>query len=138
MLGGCRGSTGPSFAARDESLGRAISLISIRDQQADVAALAALSHRGSPPSAAPWAAPGPWNGWSASIGSEPLLLVTVRAPQTRSARRQRKRGHQSRPDRWQSGDYDETCGEGTTPGGTARRPHTRGEIEPDTRFANHN
>ncbi len=145
VLGGCRGSTGPSSRARDgRPWGSRFPLISVRDQvEADVAALAAL---GITEIAA--VVGGSMGGARALewIVSHPdrvraglLLAVGARATADQIGTQTTQIAAIKSDPNWQGGDYHET---GRTPDAglqIARRfAHLtyRGETELDTRFAN--
>jgi homoserine O-acetyltransferase/O-succinyltransferase len=145
VLGGCRGSTGPSSLARDgKPWGSRFPLISVRDQvEADVAALAAL---GITEVAA--VVGGSMGGaraleWIVShpdrVGSGLLLAVGARATADQVGTQSTQIAAIKADPNWQGGDYHDT---GLTPDAglrIARRfAHLtyRGEIELDTRFAN--
>ncbi len=147
MLGGCRGSTGPSSLARDgKPWGSRFPLISIRDQvQADVAALAALgitevaavvggSMGGA--RALEWVV-----GYPDRVRAGLLLAVGARATADQIGTQTTQIAAIKADPDWQSGDYHET---GRAPDAGLRLARRfahltyRGEIELDTRFANHN
>ncbi|MCV7257885.1 homoserine O-acetyltransferase MetX [Mycobacterium shimoidei] len=145
VLGGCRGSTGPSSLARDgKPWGSRFPLISVRDQvEADVAALAAL---GITEVAA--VVGGSMGGaraleWIVShpdaVGSALLLAVGARATADQIGTQSTQIAAIKADPNWQGGDY---YGTGRTPDAglqVARRiAHLtyRGEVELDTRFAN--
>ena len=145
VLGGCRGSTGPSSLARDgKPWGSRFPLISVRDQvEADVAALAAL---GITEVAA--VVGGSMGGaraleWIVShpdrVSSGLLLAVGARATADQIGTQSTQIAAIKADPNWLGGDYH----------GTGRTPDTglqiarriahltyRGEIELDTRFAN--
>jgi homoserine O-acetyltransferase len=145
VLGGCRGSTGPSSLARDgKPWGSRFPLVSVRDQvEADVAALRAL---GITEVAA--VVGGSMGGaraleWIVShpddVRSGLVLAVGARATADQIGTQSTQiAAIKSDPD-WQNGDYYDT---GRSPDGgmqIARRfAHLtyRGEVELDTRFAN--
>jgi homoserine O-acetyltransferase len=145
VLGGCRGSTGPSSLARDgKPWGSRFPLISVRDQvQADVAALAAL---GINRVAA--VVGGSMGGaraleWTVShpdqVSSALLLAVGARATADQIGTQSTQIAAIKADPHWQGGDYH---GTGRSPDvglQIARRfAHLtyRGETELDTRFAN--
>jgi homoserine O-acetyltransferase/O-succinyltransferase len=145
VLGGCRGSTGPSSLARDgKPWGSRFPLISVRDQvEADVAALAAL---GITEVAA--VVGGSMGGaraleWIVSypdrVRSALLLAVGARATADQIGTQATQIAAIKADPNWQGGDYYET---GCTPDAgltIARRfAHLtyRGELELDTRFSN--
>lgn len=145
VLGGCRGSTGPSSLARDgKPWGSRFPLISVRDQvEADVAALTAL---GITEVAA--VVGGSMGGaraleWMVShpdaVRSGLLLAVGARATADQIGTQCTQIAAIKADPNWQSGDYH---GTGRTPEAglqVARRfAHLtyRGEVELDTRFAN--
>lgn len=145
VLGGCRGSTGPSSLARDgKPWGSRFPLISVRDQvEADVAALAALginevaavvggSMGGA--RALEWVVSHPDR-----VGSGLLLAVGARATADQIGTQSTQVAVIKADPDWQGGDYYDT---GRSPDAglqIARRfAHLtyRGEVELDTRFAN--
>ena len=145
VLGGCRGSTGPSSLARDgKPWGSRFPLISVRDQvAADVAALAALginrvaavvggSMGGA--RAVEWIV-----GQADRVRAGLLLAVGARATADQIGTQTTQIAAIKADPNWQDGDYYET---GRAPGTgltIARRfAHLtyRGEAELDTRFAN--
>jgi homoserine O-acetyltransferase/O-succinyltransferase len=147
VLGGCRGSTGPSSLARDgKPWGSRFPLISVRDQvQADVAALAALgidqvaavvggSMGGA--RALEWVV-----GHPDRVRAGLLLAVGARATADQIGTQTTQIAAIKADPGWQGGDYHDT---GRTPDAgltIARRfAHLtyRGEVELDTRFANDN
>jgi homoserine O-acetyltransferase/O-succinyltransferase len=145
VLGGCRGSTGPSSLARDgKPWGSRFPLISVRDQvEADVAALAAL---GITEVAA--VVGGSMGGaraleWILSypdrVRSALLLAVGARATADQIGTQATQIAAIKADPNWRGGDYHDT---GRTPDAglkIARRfAHLtyRGEVELDTRFAN--
>ncbi|MBO0864761.1 MAG: homoserine O-acetyltransferase [Mycobacterium sp.] len=145
VLGGCRGSTGPSSLARDgKPWGSRFPLISVRDQvEADVAALAAL---GITEVAA--VVGGSMGGaraleWIVShpdrVSSGLLLAVGARATADQIGTQSTQIAAIKADPNWLGGDYH---GTGRTPDAglqIARRiAHLtyRGELELDTRFAN--
>jgi homoserine O-acetyltransferase len=145
VLGGCRGSTGPSSLARDgKPWGSRFPLISVRDQvEADVAALAA---QGITEVAA--VVGGSMGGaraleWIVShpdrVSSGLLLAVGARATADQIGTQSTQIAAIKADPNWLGGDYH---GTGRTPNNglqIARRiAHLtyRGEIELDTRFAN--
>ncbi len=147
VLGGCRGSTGPSSLARDgKPWGSRFPLISVRDQvQADVAALAALgidqvaavvggSMGGA--RALEWVV-----GHPDRVRAGLLLAVGARATADQIGTQTTQIAAIKADPGWQGGDYHDT--ERTPDAGLtiARRfAHLtyRGEVELDTRFANDN
>jgi homoserine O-acetyltransferase len=145
VLGGCRGSTGPSSMASDgKPWGSRFPVISVRDQvEADVAALAAL---GITDVAAVLG--GSMGGaraleWMIShpdrVGAGLLLAVGARATADQIGTQCTQVAAIKADPNWQGGDYH---GTGRTPDAgleIARRfAHLtyRGEVELDTRFAN--
>jgi homoserine O-acetyltransferase len=145
VLGGCRGSTGPSSLARDgKPWGSRFPLISVRDQvEADVAALAAL---GITEVAA--VVGGSMGGaraleWIVShpdrVSSGLLLAVGARATADQVGTQSTQIAAIKADPNWQRGDYYDT---GRSPDAglrVARRfAHLtyRGEVELDVRFAN--
>jgi homoserine O-acetyltransferase len=145
VLGGCRGSTGPSSLARDgKPYGSRFPLISVRDQvEADVAALAALgitevaavvggSMGGA--RALEWIV-----GHSDRVQAGLLLAVGARATADQIGTQSTQIAAIKADPNWQGGDYYET---GRAPDDglkIARRfAHLtyRGEVELDTRFSN--
>ena len=145
VLGGCRGSTGPSSPGRDgRALGAKFPLITVRDQvEADVAALAAL---GITDVAA--VVGGSMGGaraleWVVShpdrVGAALLLAVGARATADQIGTQSTQVAAIKADPDWQGGDYYDS---GRAPDAgldIARRvAHLtyRGEIELDTRFAN--
>jgi len=145
VLGGCRGSTGPSSLARDgKPWGSRFPLISVRDQvEADVAALAALgitevaavvggSMGGA--RALEWMV-----GHPDRVASGLLLAVGARATADQIGTQTTQIAAIKADPNWQGGDY---YGTGRTPDAglqIARRiAHLtyRSEVELDTRFAN--
>jgi homoserine O-acetyltransferase len=145
VLGGCRGSTGPSSLARDgKPWGSRFPLISVRDQvEADVAALAALGI-----SEVAAVVGGSMGGaraleWVVShpdrVGSGLLLAVGARATADQIGTQSTQVAVIKADPNWQGGDYYDT---GRSPDAglqIARRfAHLtyRGEVELDTRFAN--
>jgi homoserine O-acetyltransferase len=145
VLGGCRGSTGPSSLARDgKPWGSRFPLISVRDQvEADVAALAAL---GITDVAA--VVGGSMGGaraleWIVShpdrVGSGLLLAVGARATADQVGTQSTQIAAIKADRNWQGGDYHHTGRTPETGLRVARRfAHLtyRGEVELDTRFAN--
>jgi homoserine O-acetyltransferase/O-succinyltransferase len=145
VLGGCRGSTGPSSLARDgKPWGSRFPLISVRDQvKADVAALAAL---GITEIAA--VVGGSMGGaraleWIVShpdrVGSGLLLAVGARATADQVGTQSTQIAAIKADRNWQGGDYHRTGRAPDTGLQLARRfAHLtyRGEVELDTRFAN--
>src|ERR1700694_3648548 len=145
VLGGCRGSTGPSSLARDgKPWGSRFPLVTVRDQvEADVAALEAL---GITEVAAVLG--GSMGGaraleWIVShpdrVRSGLLLAVGARATADQIGTQSTQiAAIKSDPD-WQNGDYYDTGRSPDTGMEIARRfAHLtyRGEVELDTRFAN--
>ena len=145
VLGGCRGSTGPSSLARDgKPWGSRFPLISVRDQvEADVAALAALGI-----SEVAAVVGGSMGGaraleWIVSypdrVGSALLLAVGARATADQIGTQATQIAAIKADPNWQGGDYYDT---GRSPDAglkIARRfAHLtyRGEVELDTRFSN--
>ena len=145
VLGGCRGSTGPSSLARDgKPWGSRFPLISVRDQvRADIAALAALgitevaavvggSMGGA--RALEWMV-----GHPDSVRSALVLAVGARATADQIGTQSTQIAAIKADPDWQGGDYHDT---GRCPDAglqIARRfAHLtyRGEAELDTRFAN--
>jgi homoserine O-acetyltransferase len=145
VLGGCRGSTGPSSLARDgKPWGSRFPLVSVRDQvSADITALAALgitevaavvggSMGGA--RALEWV-----TGHPDSVRSALVLAVGARATADQIGTQSTQIAAIKADPNWQGGDYHET---GRTPEAglqIARRfAHLtyRGEAELDTRFAN--
>ncbi len=145
VLGGCRGSTGPSSRARDgKPWGSRFPTITVRDQvQADIAALAALgidqvaavvggSMGGA--RALEWMV-----GHPDRVRAGLLLAVGARATGDQIGTQSTQIAAIKADPNWQGGDYHET---GRTPDAglaIARRfAHLtyRGEVELDTRFAN--
>jgi homoserine O-acetyltransferase len=145
VLGGCRGSTGPSSLAPDgKPWGSRFPLISVRDQvKADVAALAALgiteiaavvggSMGGA--RALEWIISHP-----SQVGSGLLLAVGARATADQIGTQSTQIAAIKADHNWQDGDYYHTGRIPETGLRVARRfAHLtyRGEIELDTRFAN--
>ncbi len=146
VLGGCRGSTGPSSLARDgKPWGSRFPLVSIRDQvSADIEALRALgisevaavvggSMGGA--RALEWIV-----GHPDSVRSALVLAVGARATADQIGTQSTQIAAIKADPDWQGGDYH---GSGRTPEAglqIARRfAHLtyRGEVELDTRFANH-
>ena len=145
VLGGCRGSTGPSSLARDgKPWGSRFPLITVRDQvEADIAALAALgitevaavvggSMGGA--RALEWMV-----GHADRVRAGLLLAVGARATADQIGTQTTQIAAIKADPNWQGGDYHDT---GLTPDAglaIARRfAHLtyRGEVELDTRFAN--
>ncbi len=145
VLGGCRGSTGPSSLARDgKPWGSGFPLITVRDQvEADVAALAALgitevaavvggSMGGA--RALEWMV-----GHPDRVRAGLLLAVGARATADQIGTQTTQIAAIKADPNWQGGDYHDT---GRTPDAgltIARRfAHLtyRGEVELDSRFAN--
>jgi homoserine O-acetyltransferase len=147
VLGGCRGSTGPSSLARDgKPWGSRFPLISVRDQvEADVAALAAL---GINQVAA--VVGGSMGGaraleWIVShpdgVGAGLLLAVGARATADQIGTQTTQIAAIKSDPNWQGGDYHDTDRKPDAGLTIARRfAHLtyRGELELDTRFANDN
>ncbi|BBU24018.1 homoserine O-acetyltransferase MetX [Mycobacterium xenopi] len=145
VLGGCRGSTGPSSLARDgKPWGSRFPKITVRDQvEADVAALAAL---GITEVAAVLG--GSMGGaraleWIVShpdqVGSALLLAVSARATADQIGTQSTQIAAIKADPNWQGGDYYDTGREPVAGLEIARRfAHLtyRGEVELDTRFAN--
>ncbi|MBV9321871.1 MAG: homoserine O-acetyltransferase [Mycobacterium sp.] len=145
VLGGCRGSTGPSSTAPDGNpWGSRFPLISVRDQvEADVAALAAL---GITDVAA--VVGGSMGGaraleWIVShpdqVGAGLLLAVGARATADQIGTQCTQIAAIKADPNWQGGDYHGTGHAPDTGLEIARRfAHLtyRGEVELDTRFAN--
>jgi homoserine O-acetyltransferase/O-succinyltransferase len=145
VLGGCRGSTGPSSLACDgKPWGSRFPLISVRDQvEADVAALAAL---GITEVAA--VVGGSMGGaraleWIVSypdrVRSALLLAVGARATADQIGTQATQIAAIKADPNWQGGDYHDTGRTPDTGLKIARRfAHLtyRGEVELDTRFAN--
>jgi homoserine O-acetyltransferase len=147
VLGGCRGSTGPSSLARDgKPWGSRFPLVSVRDQvEADVAALAALginrvaavvggSMGGA--RALEWIV-----GHPNRVGAGLLLAVGARATADQIGTQTTQIAAIRSDPNWQSGDYHDT-GRRPDAGLTIARRFAhltyRGEVELDTRFANDN
>ncbi|OBH04391.1 MULTISPECIES: homoserine O-acetyltransferase [unclassified Mycobacterium] len=145
VLGGCRGSTGPSSLARDgKPWGSRFPLISVRDQvQADVAALAALgidrvaavvggSMGGA--RALEWIV-----GHPDRVRAGLLLAVGARATADQIGTQATQVAAIKADPNWQGGDYHDT-GRKPDAGLTIARRFAhltyRGEVELDTRFAN--
>ena len=145
VLGGCRGSTGPSSLARDgKPWGSRFPLITVRDQvEADIAALAALgitevaavvggSMGGA--RALEWMV-----GYPDRVRAGLLLAVGARATADQIGTQSTQIAAIKADPNWQGGDYHDT---GRTPDAgltIARRfAHLtyRGEVELDGRFAN--
>jgi homoserine O-acetyltransferase/O-succinyltransferase len=145
VLGGCRGSTGPSSFARDgKPWGSRFPMISVRDQvDADVAALAAL---GITEVAA--VVGGSMGGaraleWIVSypdrVRAALLLAVGARATADQIGTQATQIAAIKADPNWQDGDYHDTGRHPDTGLNIARRfAHLtyRGEVELDTRFAN--
>jgi homoserine O-acetyltransferase len=147
VLGGCRGSTGPSSLARDgKPWGSRFPLISVRDQvAADVAALAALginrvaavvggSMGGA--RALEWMVGHPDN-----VRAGLLLAVGARATADQIGTQTTQIAAIKADPNWQGGDYHDTDRKPDAGLTIARRfAHLtyRGELELDTRFANDN
>ena len=147
VLGGCRGSTGPSSLARDgKPWGSRFPLISVRDQvAADVAALAALginrvaavvggSMGGA--RAVEWIV-----GHPDRVRAGLLLAVGARATADQIGTQTTQIAAIKADPNWQGGDYHDT-GRRPDAGLTIARRFAhltyRGELELDTRFANDN
>jgi homoserine O-acetyltransferase len=147
VLGGCRGSTGPSSLARDgKPWGSRFPLVSVRDQvEADVAALAALginrvaavvggSMGGA--RALEWIVSHPDR-----VGAGLLLAVGARATADQIGTQTTQIAAIKSDPNWQGGDYHDT-GRKPDAGLTVARRFAhltyRGELELDTRFANDN
>ena len=146
VLGGCRGSTGPSSLARDgQPYGSRFPLVSVRDQvRADIAALAALgitevaaviggSMGGA--RALEWLV-----GHPESVRTGLVLAVGARATADQIGTQSTQIAAIKADPDWQDGDYHDT---GRAPDAglqIARRfAHLtyRGEVDLDTRFGNH-
>jgi homoserine O-acetyltransferase/O-succinyltransferase len=147
VLGGCRGSTGPSSLARDgKPWGSRFPLVSVRDQvAADVAALAALgidqvaavvggSMGGA--RALEWIV-----GHPDQVRAGLLLAVGARATADQIGTQATQIAAIKADPNWQGGDYHDT-GRKPDAGMTIARRFAhltyRGELELDTRFANDN
>jgi homoserine O-acetyltransferase/O-succinyltransferase len=147
VLGGCRGSTGPSSFARDgKPWGSRFPLISVRDQvRADIAALAALgidqvaavvggSMGGA--RALEWIV-----GHPDTARAGLLLAVGARATGDQIGTQTTQIAAIKADPNWQGGDYHDT-GRKPVAGLTIARRFAhltyRGEVELDTRFANEN
>ena len=147
VLGGCRGSTGPSSLARDgKPWGSRFPLISVRDQvEADIAALAALgidqvaavvggSMGGA--RALEWVI-----GHPDQVRAGLLLAVGARATADQIGTQTTQIVAIKADSNWQGGDYHDT-GRRPDAGLTIARRFAhltyRGEVELDTRFANGN
>jgi homoserine O-acetyltransferase/O-succinyltransferase len=147
VLGGCRGSTGPSSLARDgKPWGSRFPLISVRDQvEADIAALAALgidqvaavvggSMGGA--RALEWVI-----GHPDQVRAGLLLAVGARATADQIGTQTTQIAAIKADSNWQGGDYHDT-GRRPDAGLTIARRFAhltyRGEVELDTRFANGN
>jgi homoserine O-acetyltransferase len=147
VLGGCRGSTGPSSLARDgKPWGSRFPLVSVRDQvEADVAALAAMginrvaavvggSMGGA--RALEWIV-----GHPNRVGAGLLLAVGARATADQIGTQTTQIAAIKSDPNWQGGDYHDT-GRRPDAGLTIARRFAhltyRGEVELDTRFANDN
>jgi homoserine O-acetyltransferase len=145
VLGGCRGSTGPSSLARDgKPWGSRFPLISVRDQvEADIAALAALgidrvaavvggSMGGA--RALEWIV-----GHPDRVRAGLLLAVGARATADQIGTQATQIAAIEADPNWQGGDYHGT-GKSPDAGLTIARRFAhltyRGEVELDTRFAN--
>jgi homoserine O-acetyltransferase len=147
VLGGCRGSTGPSSLARDgKPWGSTFPLVSVRDQvEADIAALAALgidqvaavvggSMGGA--RALEWIV-----GHPDRVRAGLLLAVGARATADQIGTQTTQIAAIKADPNWQGGDYYETGRSPDAGMAIARRfAHLtyRGEVELDTRFANDN
>ena len=147
VLGGCRGSTGPSSLARDgKPWGSRFPLVSVRDQvEADVAALAALgvdkvaavvggSMGGA--RALEWVV-----GHPDRVQAGLLLAVGARATADQIGTQTTQIAAIKADPDWQGGDYHDTERKPDAGLTIARRfAHLtyRGEVELDTRFANEN
>src|SRR6201987_1057246 len=147
VLGGCRGSTGPSSLARDgKPWGSRFPLVSVRDQvEADVAALAAMginqvaavvggSMGGA--RALEWIV-----GHPDEVGAGLLLAVGRRATADQIGTQTTQIAAIKSDPNWQGGDYHDTARKPDAGLTIARRfAHLtyRGELELDTRFANDN
>jgi homoserine O-acetyltransferase/O-succinyltransferase len=145
VLGGCRGSTGPSSRARDgKPWGSRFPLINVRDQvEADVAALAALginqvaavvggSMGGA--RALEWIV-----GHPDRVRAGLLLAVGARATADQIGTQTTQIAAIKADPNWQGGDYHDTDRQPDAGMAIARRfAHLtyRGEMELDTRFAN--
>ena len=145
VLGGCRGSTGPSSLARDgRPWGSRFPTISVRDQvQADVAALAALgisevaavvggSLGGA--RALEWMV-----GYPDRVRAGLLLAVGARATGDQIGTQSTQIAAITADPNWQGGDYHDTGRSPDAGLAIARRiAHLtyRGEVELDNRFAN--
>jgi homoserine O-acetyltransferase len=146
VLGGCRGSTGPSSRARDgKPWGSRFPLITVRDQvNADVAALAALgvtdvaaviggSMGGA--RALEW-----MMSYPEQVGAALVLAVGARATADQIGTQCSQIAAITADPNWQGGDYHGTGRSPDTGLQLARRfAHLtyRGEEELDTRFGNH-
>jgi homoserine O-acetyltransferase/O-succinyltransferase len=147
VLGGCRGSTGPSSRARDgKPWGSRFPLVSVRDQvEADVAALAAMginrvaavvggSMGGA--RALEWIV-----GHPDEVGAGLLLAVGARATADQIGTQTTQIAAIKSDPNWQGGDYHDS-GRKPDAGMTIARRFAhltyRGELELDTRFANDN
>ena len=147
VLGGCRGSTGPSSLARDgKPWGSRFPLVSVRDQvEADVAALATMginrvaavvggSMGGA--RALEWIV-----GHPDRVGAGLLLAVGARATADQIGTQTTQIAAIKSDPNWQGGDYHDT-GRKPDAGLTVARRFAhltyRGELELDTRFANDN
>jgi homoserine O-acetyltransferase len=147
VLGGCRGSTGPSSLARDgKPWGSRFPLITVRDQvEADIAALAALgidevaavvggSMGGA--RALEWIV-----GHPDRVRAGLLLAVGARATADQIGTQSNQIAAIKADPNWQGGDYHDTGRKPDAGMAIARRfAHLtyRGEVELDTRFANDN
>jgi homoserine O-acetyltransferase len=145
VLGGCRGSTGPSSRARDgKPWGSRFPLITVRDQvEADIAALAALgitevaavvggSMGGA--RALEWMV-----GHPDRVRAGLLLAVGARATADQIGTQSTQIAAIKADPNWQGGDYHDTGRAPDAGMAIARRfAHLtyRGEVELDTRFAN--
>lgn len=145
VLGGCRGSTGPSSLARDgKPWGSRFPLITVRDQvQADIAALSALGI--TEVAAVVGGSMGGARALEWMIGHPDrvraglLLAVGARATGDQIGTQTTQIAAIKADPNWQNGDYHET-GKSPDAGLTIARRFAhltyRGEAELDTRFAN--
>jgi homoserine O-acetyltransferase len=147
VLGGCRGSTGPSSLARDgKPWGSRFPVITVRDQvDADIAALAALgidevaavvggSMGGA--RALEWIV-----GHPGRVGAGLLLATGARSTADQIGTQSTQVAAIKADPNWQGGDYHDTGRKPDAGMAIARRfAHLtyRGEVELDTRFANDN
>lgn len=145
VLGGCRGSTGPSSLARDgKPLGSRFPVITVRDQvNADIAALAALgitevaaviggSMGGA--RALEWIV-----GYPERVRAALIMAVGARASADQIGTQSTQIAAITSDPNWQGGDYYDTGRSPDTGLQLARRfAHLtyRGEVELDTRFGN--